>query len=259
MDVVHEHDRAGSQARGHVSHDRAHGRLRLVVAGQHRPEHVDETEGRGRRVEARVVLLVRSAEQLRCVTEHLRERVLRARELEPGEPARQPGEVGVRPRVVADDADCLLVADDIGPVLQPVADDEERRSGACAAKDRHQAARVLARPVVEGERDRVRAPAAAVDGPTAVDSKGQSAAQLGRKRYVRPTVRLRPGPRGEAQRYGDERHRQHEDETHERSFTCGRATRARSRRTASRPRRRRAHGPPAHPGTTPRAPATRRR
>src|SRR6185312_14118826 len=139
MEVVQEDDRPGPQASLDVPDDRPDAGVRDVIPRVDVPEHLDEPEPERDAV------------------------VLRAHQLEPDEPVRQARQMGVRPRVVADAAQPRLRVRGVRPVCEPVADVEERRVRPASLQDPQQLRRVRARPVVEGQRDRVTVTAAARD------------------------------------------------------------------------------------------------
>ena len=262
MKVVHEDDRAGPQTGEHVAHHRARGRLRLVVAGEDRPEDLDETECRDRRVKRRVVLLVRCRKSVgawpsSCETAYC----VRAS-------SSHASQRGSSVRCACDHDGCrsprarLLVAHDARPVLQAVADDEKRRVSAGRAQDRDAGARLYS----PGPSSNVSATAFERRHRSRSARRARRASATARlllaaKRRRAAAVRLRTDARRERERHATsaERREHERSRRHVRTATSGRAARGRSRRTASSPCTARAPARRARPGTSPRARGARRR
>ena len=106
--------------------------------------------------------------------------------------------------MVAERAHLGLLTDESRPAVDPVSDHEEGRVRIPRPQQSDQPLGERARPVVEGECDRVRARTAAVDRPTETERLRDRPALLPLERHVRTPVGLGADPRGECEGHDGE-------------------------------------------------------
>ena len=150
--VVQEDDRARLDELQHRVRD-VRRRVAARVVGVDRPQDLLEAERARLRVDGRVVRPVRRTEERRAAAAGPPDGRLRARQLLRDAGRRVLGQVGMRPAVVRDRAERLLLADRRRAPRDVLAEHEEGRAGAVAAERADHALRRRPRPVVEGQRD----------------------------------------------------------------------------------------------------------